>query len=42
LINYASIDKIAIVFTLAIVLVGVAVAAVGSSVDNSPAAPTHK
>ena len=35
----ASIDKAAIVFSIAIALVGVGVAAVGSSVDNSPAAP---
>ncbi|RMW34515.1 MAG: hypothetical protein EA437_04420 [Candidatus Nitrosomarinus sp.] len=34
----ASIDKAAIVFSIAIALVGVGVAAVGSSVDNSPAA----
>ncbi|MDC0522430.1 plastocyanin/azurin family copper-binding protein [Nitrosopumilus sp.] len=38
----ASIDKAAIVFSIAIALVGVAVAAVGSSVDNSPAAPTQQ
>jgi len=34
----ASIDKAAIVFSIAIALVGVGIAAVGSSVDNSPAA----
>ena len=38
----ASIDKAAIVFSIAIALVGVAVAAVGSSVDNSPAAPSQQ
>ena len=38
----ASIDKAAIVFSIAIALVGVAVAAVGSSADNSPAAPTQQ
>ena len=38
----ASIDKAAIVFSIAIALVGVAVAAVGSSVDNSPAAPNQQ
>ena len=38
----ASIDKAAIVFSIAIALVGVAIAAVGSSVDNSPAAPTQQ
>ena len=38
----ASIDKAAIVFSIAIALVGVGVAAVGSSVDNSPAAPTQQ
>ena len=38
----ASIDKAAIVFSIAIALVGVGIAAVGSSVDNSPAAPTQQ
>ncbi len=37
-----SIDKAAIVFSIAIALVGVAVAAVGSSADNSPAAPSQQ
>ena len=38
----ASIDKAAIVFSIAIALVGVGVAAMGSAVDNSPAAPTQQ
>ena len=38
----ASIDKAAIVFSIAIALVGVGIAAVGGSVDNSPAAPTQQ
>jgi plastocyanin len=38
----ASIDKAAIVFSIAIALVGVAIAAAGSAVDNSPAAPTQQ
>ena len=38
----ASIDKAAIVFSIAIALVAVAIAAAGSAVDNSPAAPTQQ
>jgi plastocyanin len=38
----ASIDKAAIVFSIAIALVGVGIAAMGSAVDNSPAAPTQQ
>ena len=38
----ASIDKAAIVFSIAIALVGVGVAAMGSAVDNSPATPTQQ
>ena len=38
----ASIDKAAIVFSIAIALVGVGVAAMGSVVDNSPAAPSQQ
>ena len=37
-----SIDKAAIVFSIAIALVGVGIAAMGSAVDNSPAAPTQQ
>ncbi|MDC0209868.1 plastocyanin/azurin family copper-binding protein [Nitrosopumilus sp.] len=38
----ASIDKAAIVFSIAITLVGVGIAAMGGSMDNSPAAPTQQ
>ena len=38
----ASIDKAAIVFSIAITLVGVGIAAMGGSIDNSPAAPTQQ
>ena len=38
----ASIDKAAIVFSIAIALVGVGIAAMGSAVDNSPATPTQQ
>ena len=38
----ASIDKAAIVFSIAIALVGVGIAAMGSVVDNSPAAPSQQ
>ena len=38
----ASIDKAAIVFSIAIALVGVGIAAMGSAVDNSPAAPNQQ
>ena len=38
----ASIDKAAIVFSIAIALVGVGIAAMGSAVDNSPAAPSQQ
>jgi plastocyanin len=38
----ASIDKAAIVFSIAIALVGVGIAAMGSVVDNSPAAPNQQ
>ena len=38
----ASIDKAAIVFSIAITLVGVGLAAMGGSMDNSPAAPTQQ
>ena len=38
----ASIDKAAIVFSIAIALVGVGVAAMGSAVDNSPAVPSQQ
>ena len=38
----ASIDKAAIVFSIAITLVGVGIAAMGGSMDNSSAAPTQQ
>ena len=38
----ASIDKAAIVFSIAITLVGVGIAAMGGSMDNSAAAPTQQ
>ena len=38
----ASIDKAAIVFSIAITLVGVGIAALGGSMDNSSAAPTQQ
>ena len=38
----ASIDKAAIVFSIAITLVGVGIAAMGGSMDNSPAVPTQQ
>ena len=38
----ASIDKAAIVFSIAITLVGVGIAAMGGSMDNSQAAPTQQ
>ena len=38
----ASIDKIAIVVTLAIVLVAIGVVAVASSSDNAPTTPTQQ
>ena len=38
----ASIDKAAIVFSIAITLVGVGIAAMGGIADNSPAAPSQQ
>ena len=38
----ASIDKAAIVFSIAITLVGVGIAAMGGVADNSPAAPSQQ